>query len=183
MAKIINNRPQQSPGHTPLNKPDRMPFPGNNPPGEIKELQWIEKISRYLDTAFVIPGTRFRFGLDPLLGLFPIAGDLVSFGMSAIMILSMVKHGASRKVVILMIGNIVIDTIVGSIPILGNIFDFTFKANQRNLKLLKEHQLEGKHTGSGTGRHISRPYAVRLCNGDMGRLALTLHPVSSGLGS
>jgi hypothetical protein len=54
-----------------------------------------------------------------------------------------------------MIGNVALDSVIGSIPIIGNIFDFAYKANQRNLKLLREHQLEGKHTGRGTGILIS----------------------------
>lgn len=136
--------------------------PNINSSKDFKELQWIESISRWMDTAFVIPGTRFKFGFDPIFGLFPVVGDLVSFGISSVMILSMVKHGASRKLIILMIGNIVIDSVIGSIPILGNIFDFAFKANQRNLKLLKEHQLEGKHTGRGTGILISVAIALLL---------------------
>jgi hypothetical protein len=67
------------------------------------------------------------------------------------MVLSMVKYGASRKVIILMIGNILIDSVVGSIPLIGDLFDFTYKANRKNLNLLKEHHQEGKHRGTGTG--------------------------------
>ncbi|EOR96044.1 putative protein-transmembrane prediction [Arcticibacter svalbardensis MN12-7] len=63
----------------------------------------------------------------------------------------MVKSGVSRKVVILMILNILVDAVIGAIPFIGNIFDFYYKANTRNIKLLKEHYQEGKHEGGGTG--------------------------------
>ena len=59
----------------------------------------------------------------------------------------MIRHGASGKVAAKMVVNILIDFIIGSIPVLGAVFDFWFKANQRNLRLLKEHYEEGKHTG------------------------------------
>lgn len=118
---------------------------------DIREVKWLEQATGLMDNLFRIPGTNIRFGLDPIIGLFPFIGEMVTFGISGVMVLSMVKHGASRKVVILMIGNILIDSILGSIPLIGDLFDFSFKANRKNLKLLKEHQLEGKHTGSGTG--------------------------------
>jgi hypothetical protein len=118
---------------------------------EVKEFRWIALITRLLDTAFPIPGTRYRFGLDPILGLLPGLGDAVSFGISGILVLAMVRHGVSRKVIILMIGNLIIDAVIGSIPLLGTIFDVGFKANKRNYLLLQKHYEEGKYQGSGTG--------------------------------
>jgi hypothetical protein len=61
------------------------------------------------------------------------------------------KHGASGKIVVKMLLNVLVDLLVGAIPLLGWVFDFYFKANDRNIKLLNEHYLEGKHTGSGNG--------------------------------
>jgi hypothetical protein len=104
-----------------------------------------------MDNRFRVPGTKIRFGLDPIIGLFPIVGEAVTFSISSILILSMVKYGVSRKVIIKMIGNVMIDAVLGSIPLIGDLFDVAYKANYRNYKLLKEHQLEGKHSGSGTG--------------------------------
>lgn len=104
-----------------------------------------------MDDAFVIPGTNIRFGLDPIIGLIPFLGDLISFGISGAMVLSMVRHGISGKVLLMMIGNITLDYIISSIPILGDIFDFAFKANQRNLRLLRKHQVQGKYQGSAWG--------------------------------
>ena len=112
------------------------------------EYEWIEKITKLLDSKFKIPGTNFRFGLDPILGLVPGIGDISAFFMSSLLVLAMVRHGASGKVAALMTINIVVDALIGGIPIIGNIFDFFFKANNRNLRLLKRHHLEGRYQGS-----------------------------------
>lgn len=123
----------------------------NVPLRDMRELRWIERVINVMDNRFRIPGTNIRFGLDPIIGLFPIVGEAVTFSISSILILSMVKYGVSRKVIIRMIGNVMIDALMGSIPLIGDLFDVAYKANQRNYKLLKEHQVEGKHSGSGTG--------------------------------
>lgn len=102
-----------------------------------------------MDEKFRLPGTKFRFGLDPLINLIPVVGDLSGFAVSSMLVLSMAKHGVSRKVLIMMCLNIVLDSTIGAIPIIGQVFDFTFKSNTRNIKLLKEHYDEGKHQGSG----------------------------------
>lgn len=118
-----------------------------NPP----DIKWIEGISRMLDSRFRFPGTNFRFGLDPILGLIPVVGDVSTFFVSALLILHASTHGASSKVMTKMWINVLIDLGVGAIPILGSLFDFVFKANDKNLKLLKEHYQTGKHSGSGKG--------------------------------
>ena len=117
----------------------------------VPELEWVERISRLLDAQFRVPGTRFRFGIDPIIGLIPGLGDLSSFAVSGVLIMTMARNGVSRKLLLLMLGNLAVDTVLGSIPILGSIFDFTFKANQRNVRLLQQHYQEGKHRGGGTG--------------------------------
>ncbi|GAB3536951.1 hypothetical protein GCM10027443_28570 [Pontibacter brevis] len=116
-----------------------------------ERLKWVDYMARIMDNQFKLPGTNFRFGLDPVLGLLPVAGDLASFAMSATIILTMARHGASGKLVVLMLINLAIDTVIGSVPILGNIFDFAFKANERNVRLLRRHYEEGKYQGSGKG--------------------------------
>jgi hypothetical protein len=112
-------------------------------------LKWVERISYLMDESFRIPGTKFRFGLDPILNFIPILGDVSGFAVSGMLVLTMAKKGVSNKVIILMIINIVLDFTIGAIPILGHIFDFTYKANSRNIKLLREHYSENKHQGSG----------------------------------
>jgi hypothetical protein len=117
---------------------------------EYIDLGWLEKTARLLDSQFQVPGTKFKFGLDPLLGLIPVLGDVSTLIISAFMLAYMAKFGVSRKVLIIMTFNIVLDAVIGGIPLLGNIFDFVYKANDKNIKLLKEHYHEGKHQGSGT---------------------------------
>jgi hypothetical protein len=115
------------------------------------QLKWVERIASVMDDKFRIPGTNFRFGLDPILNLIPFAGDVSGFLVSAALLYVMAKNGVSRKVLILMAINISVDAAIGAIPLLGQISDFYIKANTRNIKLLKEHYQEGRHTGSGNG--------------------------------
>lgn len=126
------------------------------------KLRWVERIAYLLDENFRIPGTKFRFGLDPILNLIPIAGDLSGFALSAALILTMAKNGASGKIVALMTINAFLDATIGAIPILGQIFDFVYKANSRNVRLLKEHYEEGKHQGSGKGVWLTALIAVMI---------------------
>lgn len=116
-----------------------------------ERLRWVERTAHLLDSQFRLPGTRFRFGLDPLLGLIPIVGDLSTTVVSVVLLLTMLRHGASGAVVVRMALNILLDTVVGAIPILGSVFDFTFKSNERNVALLRRHYAEGQHSGSGKG--------------------------------
>ena len=117
--------------------------------GTKPNLFWVEEMARLMDSRFRIPGTKFRFGLDPVLGLVPFAGDLASFAISGGLLLYMMRFGVSRKVVVLMLLNIILDSTIGSIPIIGHIFDFYYKANTRNLNLLRKHYKENKYQGSG----------------------------------
>jgi hypothetical protein len=122
---------------------------------ESKELRWIEQANFLLDSAIRVPGTNLRFGLDPIIGLIPVAGELVTFGMSALLIWTMRKHGIGSKLVFKMILNTVLDAMLGSIPVIGNLFDFGFKANKRNVQLLREYHYEGKHRGNAWGLWIA----------------------------
>lgn len=116
---------------------------GNN------SLVFVERVSKLMDSQFKIGN--FKFGLDPILNLIPFAGDSVTAIISFALVYNMQKHGASSKIVVKMMGNVILDFIVGAIPLIGWVFDFYFKANDRNVKLLKEHYIEGKHTGSAKG--------------------------------
>lgn len=106
-------------------------------------------LARLLDAQFRIPGTNIRFGMDAILGLIPGVGDMISLAISSFMVSTLAKNGASGMLLTRMVLNIVLDAIIGSIPILGDIFDIGFKANQRNMKLMRQHYQEGKHRGSG----------------------------------
>jgi len=114
-----------------------------------QKIKWLDTVSSLLDDKFRIPGTNTRFGADFLIGLVPYAGDLVSFGMSSALVLTMVRYGASGRVVLQMLWNILLDTTLGAVPILGDIFDLYYKSNRRNFELLKEHYTEGTYQGNG----------------------------------
>ncbi|MGB3463831.1 MAG: DUF4112 domain-containing protein [Cyclobacteriaceae bacterium] len=103
------------------------------------ELKWVNRISKLLDSQYKIPGTDIRFGWDPILSLFPVAGDFATYLVSFILIGTMYKHGASTKVVLKMVANSTLDFVIGSIPLVGTAFDLYFKSNERNLRLLKEY--------------------------------------------
>lgn len=124
------------------------------------ELQRLDALARLMDSRFTIPGTSIRFGFDALIGLVPGVGDFVSFLISAYMISIARSKGASGFVLARMVFNIVVDALVGAVPILGDIFDVAFKANQRNMKLMHEHYTEGRHQG-GAGK-IVIPLAIVL---------------------
>lgn len=126
-------------------------MPGQEVPEKEKELRWVRQLATLLDSQFVIPGTNIRFGLDPLFSLIPVLGDLATYVISGVLIYTMYQQGASRKVVIKMIVNSTFDAILGTIPIVGTVFDVFYRSNEKNLKLLREHYMEGKHHGSGNG--------------------------------
>lgn len=102
-------------------------------------LQDLEALADLLDTRWKIPGTSIRFGVDAIAGLIPLVGDAATGLISGYIILRARNHGAGNGLIARMLGNVVLDTVIGSIPILGSIFDVYFKANRRNIRLLREH--------------------------------------------
>lgn len=113
-----------------------------------RPLKQLDTLAKWMDSRFRIPGTDIRFGFDALVGLIPGAGDLTTFGISGYMLWIMAQNGASGYVLARMILNVLIDTLVGSIPLIGDIFDIAFKSNTRNMRLMHEHYREGRHRGS-----------------------------------
>jgi len=107
----------------------------------------VESMAKWMDSRFTIPGTSIRFGLDALVGLIPGAGDFVTLLISGYMVTILARNGASGFVVARMALNVLIDALLGSVPVLGDIFDVAFKANIRNMKLMQEHYVEGRHKG------------------------------------
>ncbi|MEM6297123.1 MAG: DUF4112 domain-containing protein [Bacteroidota bacterium] len=108
------------------------------------ELASVKRIAKLMDEAIRIPGTNIRFGLDALLGLIPGAGDSASVVVSGTLVLAMIRHGVSGAVLTQMLGNILLDYVVGLVPVLGDIIDVGFKANTKNVKLLEKHYAERK---------------------------------------
>jgi hypothetical protein len=102
-------------------------------------LDHLRGLGRLLDGAIEIPGTRIRVGLDPLIGLVPVVGDWVGGVLAGYIVIRAAGLGASGATLLRMLGNLAIDALVGTIPVLGDIFDLTFRANERNLRLLDAH--------------------------------------------
>jgi len=96
-------------------------------------------LTRLLDSAARVPGTSFRFGLDPLLGLIPGLGDLTGAALSGYVVILASRLGAPRTVIVRMLANVAFDTVVGSVPFVGDLFDAGWKSNTRNLALLERH--------------------------------------------
>jgi hypothetical protein len=113
------------------------------------KLHSLKKYAKLLDSQFTIPGTKYTFGIDPLLSLVPVLGTFSGFITGLIFIFLSHSQGISGKVKVLMFRNIFIDFLIGLVPIYGNIKDFFYKANQKNMLLIEEHLLDGKHEGSG----------------------------------
>jgi hypothetical protein len=96
-------------------------------------------LARILDSAFQVPGTNFRVGLDPILGLIPGVGDLLGGGFSAYILWLGARAGAPVPVLARMFVNVLVEMLVGTIPLLGDLFDAGWKANQRNVDLLEDY--------------------------------------------
>jgi hypothetical protein len=99
----------------------------------------IEAVATLLDTAFLIPGTSMRFGLDALVGLVPGIGDALTTAVSLWLVKEAHVLGAPKHLIARMLGNIAIDGVVGAVPLLGDAFDLVWKSNRRNLHLLRRH--------------------------------------------
>ena len=118
-------------------------------PGQEQRLRALRQMARLLDSAFQVPGTSYRFGLDPVLGLVPVLGDLVSPLFTIGLLWQAHDLGIPRVVQLRMLGNVAIDALVGTVPFVGDLFDFAWKSNDMNLALLDKHALE--ETGASRG--------------------------------
>ncbi len=108
-------------------------------PGTAKAIAELDRLARILDSNWKIPGTSIRFGVDAVAGFLPGIGDAATGLVSAYIVLRARNHGASGGLLARMLGNVALDTVVGSVPILGSIFDVYYKANNRNIRLLQRH--------------------------------------------
>jgi hypothetical protein len=109
------------------------------PLSRAERIARLDSLATLLDTAFVVPGTQIRFGIDVLIGLIPGIGDAITTLMSLYIVREARELGAPRLLIARMLGNVAIDGIVGVVPLLGDAFDVAWRANRRNLKLLREH--------------------------------------------
>ncbi|WP_419814900.1 DUF4112 domain-containing protein [Glacieibacterium sp.] len=111
-------------------------FTGRHPEAVRARLQGLEFV---LEKAFRVPGTRMRVGLDSVVGLVPVAGDVITGLMGCYLVWEARNAGASRWLQARMLANVGIDTAIGAIPFVGDAFDFVFKSNSKNMRLLRHH--------------------------------------------
>lgn len=106
----------------------------------------LSRLSYWLDSRFEIPGLGWRFGLDPIIGLIPGIGDLLSLLPSLLILLFAVRYGVPRITLIRMGINLALDFGIGALPVVGDLFDAWFKANQRNVALIQRTRVRGPHS-------------------------------------
>lgn len=119
-------------------------------------LSQARALAKLLDRAVRIPGTNITFGLDAVLGLVPGGGDIAGAIFSAWLLMLGAKMGVPRHILARMVANIAIDTVGGSVPLIGDLFDVAWKSNTRNLALLEQFA----DSPSGTGRLVSRSMLI-----------------------
>jgi hypothetical protein len=118
-------------------------------PAQEQRLAGLRRIAELLDNAFVVPGTSYRIGLDPILGVIPGIGDLVSPLFTIGVLLHAREFGVPKVVQARMLINVAIDAVVGAVPLFGDIFDFAWKANDKNLAMLELHAREERGGSRG----------------------------------
>ncbi len=125
-----------------MDKPRRplplgMDLPTGTAPADVRRR--MEAMEKLLERSFVIPGTKLPVGLDSMVGLIPVVGDAIAAALGAYLLWEARNLGIPKWKLWRMAGNIAFDTAVGAIPVAGDVFDFAFRSNSRNLKLVKRH--------------------------------------------
>ena len=106
---------------------------------DAADISDIVRLADLLDTKFVLPGTNWRFGLDSIIGLVPGIGDLVTTGLGAYIIYRARELGAPGWLIARMTANLAIDGVIGAIPLVGDVFDFAFRSNAKNVRMLRRY--------------------------------------------
>lgn len=112
-----------------------VPADGSDEEQQERLRRRLRRIAHLMDSSIRVPGTRYRVGLDALIGLIPGVGDAAGLAVSAYVVLAARRLGVPRRTLARMAANVGVDALVGSIPVLGDVFDLGFKANRRNLRL------------------------------------------------
>ncbi len=111
----------------------------NLQPEAIAKLERLRYLSNIWDNALRIPGTNLRVGLESIIGLLPFGGDIIGLILSCYILFHAIQFKLPKTILLRMVSNIIIDAVVGLVPILGDLFDTTWKANTRNVNLLENH--------------------------------------------
>ena len=139
---------------------ERIPLQGPIVAADLtsKVPDWVEKLAWLMDRSIPI-GKRWSIGLDGIVGLFPGVGDLAEGLVSALIVASATQAGLPRAAIARMVANVTVDTVLGGIPLIGDFFDFAYKANTRNIKIYQEH-LQGR---TQKVRNWMFTFVVSLC--------------------
>jgi Domain of unknown function (DUF4112) len=121
---------------------------------QLLKLARLRTVSDLWDRAFGIPGTKWRVGLESVVGLLPVGGDVVGLGISIYILWQVVQFNLPKTILLRMVFNIAIDALVGAVPILGDLFDMTWKANTKNVSLLEAHLQEPIQSRSADKRFL-----------------------------
>lgn len=116
----------------------RQVGPNADPMQQLENLAWM------LDSSFQVPGTRFRIGLDSLIGLVPVLGDIVGAALSTYILWVASSMGVPRVTLMRMALNVTLESVAGVVPIFGDLFDMAWKANNRNVEILKSHHRDSR---------------------------------------
>jgi len=136
-------------------------------------LARLRRLAWWLDEGIRIPGTRIRFGLDPILGLVPGLGDVAGALLGGAILMEGYRRQLSRTTLMRMATNIIVDTATGAVPLLGDVVDFVWKSNRRNLDLLERHSSRPSRAA-----HTDRLWMVTV----VGVLAVTCAGILAGFG-
>jgi hypothetical protein len=138
-----------------------MPMSSQSDPGgstrshhHAAGLARLESVTWLLDSALRVPGTSVRFGVDAVSNVIPGIGPLVSKGVSAWLVIEAFRLGVPRAVVLQMLGNIGLDAVIGAVPVVGWVADVFFRANRRNLALLRTHLATGAVPAAARGSPV-----------------------------
>lgn len=111
----------------------------NLPPATIAKLERLRYLSNLWDNALGVPGTKLRVGIESIVGLLPVGGDLIGLLLSCYILFDAIQFDLPKTILLRMVANIIIDAIVGVVPFFGDLFDTAWKANTRNVDLLEAH--------------------------------------------
>ncbi|HMM89909.1 DUF4112 domain-containing protein [Bradyrhizobium sp.] len=149
---------KRSPGRGPVIDQEGREIPDQNPHARFEELRFdfgqsaadpfgeltreqrlarLDAIARLLDVAFIVPGTKFRYGIDGLIGLIPVVGDIITTAISLWIVREARALGAPWHITARMLANVAVDGAVGLVPVAGDAFDVMFRANVRNVRMLR----------------------------------------------
>ena len=111
----------------------------NRAPEEFSQIDQLETLAHLMDNAFEIPGTKIRFGIDSFIGLIPVLGDTISLAISAFIMSYAKQINLPKHKIWQMRFNAFMDWLIGIVPFIGDAFDVAWKANRKNVKIMKDH--------------------------------------------